>query len=63
MIVGFDDRERVARKLSRPDELTVQRGCNFGERRQGSTLNGPVPLGFSLLDEDGHLVAHNRKIP
>ena len=62
VIVGFDDRERLVRKLCRPAELTVQRGCDFGERRQRSTLNGPVALDRSLLGENGHLVAHDRKI-
>src|SRR6185312_6047041 len=62
VIVVFDDRERLVRKLCRPAELTVQRSCDLGKCRQRSTLNGPVALDRSLLGENGHLVAHDRQV-
>jgi hypothetical protein len=62
VIVRFDDCERLVCKLGCPHELTVQRGCNFRKRGEGSALNRPVALRLSLLDENSHLVAHDRKI-
>src|SRR5437867_3147007 len=57
VIVFFDNRERLVRKLCCAPEITVERSHHLGERRERPTLDAAGSLRFGLFRDDAHPLA------